>query len=279
LKIFKDKTRISEKKMVFLESMENIDVIEIIKLFLLEIQEAFFLLWKSLANIVAKPFYLDDLIEQLSLAGIGSLPVILLTGFFSGAVFALQTVTILKQYGETNTMGQLVAFTMIRELGPVLAALMFTGRVGAGFASELGGMVVSQQVDALRSLGTDYMKKLVTPRMLACVISLPLLTGIMDYVAIWSGYFLTWAEVHQSVHIYWQSIKQNLGLHDLYYSAIKAVAFAILIAVIACYQGLRTRGGTRGIGKSATRAVVISSILIIASDFFLTKGINILLHY
>lgn len=259
--------------------MDVLNFTENLKGFVLEIQEGCFLLWKALANIFTKPFYFDDLMEQLDSIALGSLPVILLTSFFTGAVFALQTVGVLKQYGTTATMGQLVAFTMIRELGPVLTALIFAGRVGAGIASELGGMVVSQQVDALRSLGTDYMKKLITPRLLACLIALPLLTAICDFISIWSGYFLTWLEVHQSTHVYWQSVKDNLVFHDLYYSAVKAVVFGVLVAVISCYQGMQTSGGTRGIGKSTTHAVVISSILIIACDFFLTKGIGILLNY
>ena len=258
--------------------MDVLNFTENLKGFVLEIQEGCFLLWKALTNIFSTPFYLEDLIEQLDSIGIGSLPVILLTSFFTGAVFALQTIGVLKQYGTTATMGQLVAFTMIRELGPVLTALMFTGRVGAGIASELGGMVVSQQVDALRSLGTDYMKKLVTPRLLACLISLPLLTAICDFVSIWSGYFLTWTEVNQSVHVYWQSVKDNLVFHDLYYSVVKAIVFAVVVAIVSCYQGIKTSGGTRGIGQSTTRSVVISSIFIITCDFFLTKGIGIIIN-
>ncbi len=259
-------------------SMENLDFLENFKIILLEIQEAFFLFLKAVRNVLSKPFYFNDLVEQLESIGLGSLIVILLTSLFTGAVFAFQILSVSKQYGTTNTMGQVVSFTMIRELGPVLAALMFSGRVGSGIASELGGMVISQQVDALRSLGTDYIKKLITPRVLACLIALPLLTGITDLVSIWSGWVMTWLTVHQSYHIYWMSVKDHIVLHDLYYSFFKAITFAILISVTACYQGLKTTGGTRGIGKSTTHAVVISSVLIIASDFFLTKGISFFTH-
>lgn len=257
--------------------MEEIGVVESLKLFLLQIQDGWILFWKSISNVLAKPFYLQATLEQLDHIGVGSLPVILLTSFFTGAVFALQTSDILRQYGSTAQMGQLVSFTMIRELGPVLSALMFTGRVGAGIASELGGMVVSQQVDALRALGTDYIKKLVTPRVLACLVSLPLLTGICDFVAIYSGQILTTYQIKQNPHVYWSSVTQHLKMDDLYYSLFKAIAFAILIAVTACYQGLKTSGGTRGVGRSTTNAVMIASILIIASDFFLTKLINVLI--
>jgi phospholipid/cholesterol/gamma-HCH transport system permease protein len=258
--------------------MEALNILENFKEVLLDIQEAFYLFLKAIQNIFSKPFYLDDLLEQLDAIGIGSLVVILLTSFFTGAVFAFQTVVVEKQYGTTGTMGQIVAFTMIRELGPVLAALMFSGRVGSGIASELGGMVISQQVDALRSLGANYIKKLITPRILACVIALPLLTAITDLVSIWSGWVMTWLSVHQSYHIYWMSVKHHIVLHDLYYSFFKSLTFAIVISTTACYQGLKTKGGTRGIGKSTTHAVVISSILIIASDFFLTKGISFFTH-
>lgn len=259
--------------------MDELRVLESIKLALLDIQEAFFLLWKAVLNIVSKPFYLQDTLEQLDHIGVGSLPVILLTSFFTGAVFALQTSDILRQYGSTASMGQLVAFTVIRELGPVLTALIFTGRVGAGIASELGGMVVSQQVDALRSLGTDYMKKLITPRVLACLVALPLLTAISDLVAIYSGQILTNFQIHQSAHVYWNSVRTHLKIQDLYYSFFKSVAFAVLIAMTACYQGLKTSGGTRGVGRSTTYAVMASSIFIIASDFFLTKAINLLVGH
>lgn len=262
--------------------MDELRIVENLKVVLLDIQEAFFMLWKSLHNILAKPFYLQDTLEQLDTIGIGSLPVILLTSFFTGAVFALQTSDILRQYGSTASMGQLVSFTMVRELGPVLTALMFSGRVGAGIASELGGMVVTQQVDALRSLGTDYMKKLVTPRVVACIIALPLLTAIADFVSIYSGQLLTSYQIHQSSHVYWNSVQMHLKIDDLYYSFFKSITFGVVVSMIACYQGLKTLGGTRGVGRSTTHAVVSASILIIASDFFLSKLINVLIghvHY
>lgn len=255
--------------------MDELHIVESIKSGLLDLQEAFFLLWKAINNILAKPFYVQDVLAHLDNIGVGSLPVILLTSFFTGAVFALQTSDILRQYGSTASMGQLVAFTMIRELGPVLTALMFTGRVGAGIASELGGMVVSQQVDALRSLGTDYMKKLITPRVLACIIALPLLTAICDLVSIYSGQLLTTYQIHQTAHLYWSSVRLHVKVQDLYYSFFKSIAFALLISMTACYQGLKTSGGTRGVGRSTTYAVMVSSIFIIASDFFLTKLINL----
>jgi len=259
--------------------VHEIRIAESIKLFLLDIQESLILFWKSLSNLLVKPFYWQDTLEQFDAIGVGSLPVILLTSFFTGAVFALETGDILRRYGSTSQMGQLVAFTVIRELGPVLTALMFTGRVGAGIASELGGMVVSQQIDALRSLGTDYMKKLITPRVLACIIALPLLTALCDFIAIYSGQILTSYQIHQSAHVYWNSVRMHITLQDLDYSFIKAFTFGILIAATSCYQGLRTSGGTRGVGKSTTHAVMFSSILIIASDFFLTKLITLFLTY
>lgn len=259
--------------------METTGLLDSLKFFLLDFQQAFVLLWKAMSNIFAKPFYAQEVISQLDIIGVGSVPLILLTSFFTGAVLALQTTDLLTQYGSATSMGQMVAFTMIRELGPVLTALMFTGRVGAGIASELGGMVVSQQIDALRSLGTDYVKKLVTPRILACLLSLPLLTAICNLAGIWSGQVFTTFLIHQTPHVYWESAQRNIALSDYYYSLIKSVSFALLISMTACYQGLTTTGGTRGVGKSTTHSVVLSSILIIASDFFLTKIINVLVFY
>jgi len=260
--------------------MDSLNVLESLKSWLWELQSSFILLWKGLLNVLAKPFYLQDTAEQLDVIGVGSLPVILLTSFFTGAVFALQTSDILREYGSTASMGQLVSFTMIRELGPVLTALMFTGRVGAGIASELGGMAVSQQVDALRSLGTDTIKKLVTPRIIACLIALPLLTAIGDFLSIWSGQLLTTYQIHQNPSTYWNSVQQHLKWEDLYFSFFKSIAFAIIIVLIACYQGLKTRGGTRGVGTNTTKAVMSASILIIASDFFLTKAITLfIIHH
>jgi len=259
--------------------VENISLSESIKTLLLDIQEAFGLWWQGFLSAFSRPFYVEDTLEELEAIGVGSLPVILLTSFFTGAVFALQTTDILRQYGSAASMGQLVSFTMIRELGPVLTALMFTGRVGAGIASEIGGMVVSQQVDALRALGTDYMKKLIAPRILACIISLPVLTAICDLVGTFSGQILTTFQIHQNPHVYWNSVQSHLKIEDFYYSFFKAIAFGIIVAMVACYQGLKTSGGTRGVGRSTTYAVMTSSILIIASDFFLTKAINLLIAY
>lgn len=259
--------------------MDSIHVFESLKIWLWELQSSVLLLWKSLLNVVGKPFYWEDMMEQLDTIGIGSLPVILLTSFFTGAVFALQTSDILREYGSTASMGQLVSFTMVRELGPVLMALMFTGRVGAGIASELGGMAVSQQVDALRSLGTDVVKKLVTPRVIACLIALPVLTAIGDFVSIWSGQLLTTYQIHQNPSVYWTSVQQHLKWDDLSFSFFKSIAFAIIVVLIACYQGLKTRGGTRGVGANTTKAVMTASIVIIASDFFLSKLINLFIAH
>lgn len=264
---------------LFLRIMETGNSFDSVKWFLLEVQEACFLFWKGITNVLSRPFYLQETLEQLDHLGVGSMPVVLLTSLFTGAVLALQSSSLLSQYASTQAMGQLIAFIMIRELGPVLTALMCTGRVGAGIASELGGMVISQQIDALRALGTDYVRKLVTPRILACFIALPLLTAICDLVGIWSGQVFTTLLIHQSPHVFWHSVRVSIVLNDFYYSFFKSVVFGIIISMTASYEGLKTEGGTRGIGRSTTQAVMVASILIIASDFFLTKMINLILSY
>jgi phospholipid/cholesterol/gamma-HCH transport system permease protein len=203
--------------------------------------------------------------------GVGSLTIIILTGFFTGAVLGIQSESALRRYGAVSITGQLVAMTLIRELGPVLAALMVSGRIGSGIASELGSMVVSEQISAMRALGTDPIRKLVTPRVIATILMLPMLTVICDAVGIGGGWLIARYKLLLSSSQYWSDALNALQFSDAVGSLIKPIVFGFIISMTGCYVGLRTHGGTEGVGKSTTQAVVSSSILVIGADFFLNN--------
>ena len=237
----------------------------------LAVQEFTLLAGRAFRNIFRPPHYFADIVQQMDFIGFGSLPIVILTGFFTGAVLALQMANTLTTFGETSLTGQLVALSLVRELGPVLTALMVAGRNSSGIASELGSMVVSEQIEAMRALGTDPIKKLVTPRLIATVIMLPLLTILMDFMGLWGGFATSFFMIQLNPAQYWTSAYQALEFGDLFQGLLKPFMFAFIVALVGCYYGLSTRGGTQGVGRSTTQAVVAASILILAFDFFLTK--------
>jgi phospholipid/cholesterol/gamma-HCH transport system permease protein len=205
------------------------------------------------------------------------LTIILLTGFFTGAVLALNTGNTLQKFGVQNVSGQLVAASLIRELGPVLTCLMLAGRVGSGIAAELGSMLVSEQIDAMRALGADPIKKLVTPRIVALVTMAPALTVICDMTGTMGGMLASILFHGQASSVYISSAKEAVTYNEILGGLIKPTVFGFIIAIIGCYKGLSTTGGTVGVGRSTTQSVVIASILIIAVDFLLMKLILSLL--
>lgn len=237
----------------------------------LVVQEFTVLAGRAFRNIFRPPHYFSDIVQQMDFIGFGSLPIVILTGFFTGAVLALQMANTLTTFGETSLTGQLVAVSLVRELGPVLTALMVAGRNSSGIASELGSMVVSEQIEAMRALGTDPIKKLVTPRLIATVIMLPLLTILMDFMGLWGGFATSFYMIQLNPALYWTSAYRALEFADLFQGLLKPFVFAFIVALVGCYCGLSTRGGTQGVGRSTTQAVVAASILILAFDFFLTK--------
>ena len=244
----------------------------------LEVQEYVRLCAAALRASVTKPFYGRDVIEQFDSIGAGSLTVVLLTGFFTGAVLALQTGFTLDQFGARPYVGRLVSASMVKELGPVLTALMLTGRVGSGIAAELGSMVVTDQINALRALGTDPVRKLVVPRVLAGLFMAPVLTVISDFVGILGGWIIAVGQLKVASSLYWSSILEGLYPADAWMGLIKPFVLGFVIVSIGCHVGLRTRGGTQGVGRATTAAVVAASVSVLAVDFLVTRVLITLLY-
>jgi len=247
---------------------------------ILGVQEYTILTAKAVRYIFARPFYWRDTLQQMDVIGVGSLGIVLLTGLFTGMVLALQSSIEMRRFGATIYIGRLVGASAVRELGPVLTALMVAGRVGAGIAAQLGSMKVTEQIDALNVIGTDPIKKLVPPRLLAALIMLPILTVITDTVAIFGGMLIAVVKLDLTADLYMRSVYQTLAQSgflltvipkDVLAGLIKPFFFGGIIAMTGCYFGLQTRGGTEGVGVSTTRAVVSASILILATDYFLTQ--------
>lgn len=237
----------------------------------LAIQDGSYLLADASRALVTRPRYTVDTLLQMDVIGVGSLPIVLLVGFFTGAVLALQSYRSLERFGEVSILGQMVALSVVLELGPVLTAVVVAGRNASGIASELGSMLVSEQIDALRAMGTDPVRKLVAPRLYATLITVPLLTVISDFVAMIGGYFIAVTTAHLTGAQYWSSAYQSVDYHDLTQGLVKPVVFALVIAIVGCYFGLKTTGGTEGVGRSTTQAVVVSIVLIIMLDFLITQ--------
>lgn len=238
---------------------------------LLEVQEYVRLNVAVVRGAVSRPFYAHDLVEQLDVIGLGSLTVVLLTGFFTGAVLALQSGMTMDQFGARPYVGRLISASMIKELGPVLTALMLAGRVGSGIAAELGSMVVTDQVNALRALGTDPVRKLVVPRVLAGFIMCPILTVIANAVGLLGGWIIATSQLRVASSVYWQSVAEGLYLEDIWMGLIKPFFLGVIIVTIGCHVGLRTSGGTQGVGRATTTAVVAASVTVLVVDFFLTR--------
>jgi phospholipid/cholesterol/gamma-HCH transport system permease protein len=246
--------------------------------FFFELQEMSMLVWRMLVGLKRGPRYLAETIHQMDEVGVGSLIIIILTGFFTGGVLILQAYPTLAAYGAQTQVGQAVATTLVRELGPVLSALMVAGRVGSAISAELGSMVVSQQIDAMRALGTSPARKLVTPRVIALVISLPLLTVAGDIFGLIGGGIVARQLYGLDTTVYSSSVRNGIDIDDIIGGIIKPLVFGFIIGLISCHKGLTTTGGTVGVGKSTTNAVVTASICVIIADFFLSKMLQTLFN-
>jgi phospholipid/cholesterol/gamma-HCH transport system permease protein len=243
-----------------------------LKGFVASVQDFFVLTGKAIRNIFRSPHYVDDIFMQMDIIGVGSLMIAGMTGFFAGAVMALQMSKALATYGQVSKTGTLVSLTLVREFGPVLTGIMVAGRNASGIASELGSMAVTEQIDAMRALGTDPVQKLVTPRLIATCTMLPVLTVIADFVGMCGGFVVAKLFLGLPAKLYWTSVWQALVWPtDVIQGLLKPLVFAVAIAMAGCYFGLSTRGGTQGVGRSTTQAVVAAMILIFVLDLMLTK--------
>jgi phospholipid/cholesterol/gamma-HCH transport system permease protein len=237
----------------------------------LAVQEYAQLAGRSITNLFRHPRYYADMLQQADVIGVGSLPIVILTGFFTGGVLALQSSNTLEKFGSLSLTGQLVSLSMVRELGPVLTAILVAGRNSSGIASELGSMKVTEQIDAMRALGTDPTKKLVTPRVTATIVMLFFLTIISDLVGLAGGWVISRFLLGLDSAQYWNTSYQSLAFEDVLMGLVKPVIFAFILSTIGCYYGLSTSGGTQGVGRSTTQAVVAACVLILAVDLFITR--------
>jgi phospholipid/cholesterol/gamma-HCH transport system permease protein len=257
--------------------MELISPTDFAKRKIQSVQEYTVLAARSLGNLFNRPLYVADMVQQADLVGFGSLPIVLAACFFTGAALALNSASSLERFGAITVIGQLVSVGIVRELGPVLAGLVVAGRNASGMASELGSMVVTEQIDAMRALGTDPMKKLVTPRVASTIVMLFFLTILGDFLGLIGGAFVVRLVLRLDTHQYWSSTWQTLEFSDVFTGLTKPIVFGFIVATIGCYYGLSTRGGTQGVGRATTQAVVTSMILIIAVDVFITRLLMITL--
>ncbi|MGI8554852.1 MAG: MlaE family ABC transporter permease [Pyrinomonadaceae bacterium] len=247
------------------------------KKFLFELQEISYLIFWSFAGLRKSPRYFNEIIRQMDVIGVGSLSIVALTGFFTGAALVLQSFQILAYYGAQAQLGQMISFSLIRELGPVLSALMVSGRIGSAISAELGSMVVSQQIDAMRALGTDPLRKLVAPRIIALILMLPLLTVVSDVFGIIGGGFVANNLFGLDYNTYLSSVHDGTTIENIISGMTKPFFFGLIIGSISCYKGLNTSGGTVGVGLATTRAVVLASVVVIVADFFLTRALQTML--
>jgi phospholipid/cholesterol/gamma-HCH transport system permease protein len=244
---------------------------EAVKRQIFALQDYFLLVLQSIVNIFTPPYYWSDALDQMDLIGVGSLPIVVITAFFIGGVLVLQTASQFERFGETALTGDAVALALVRELGPAITALLVAGRNASGIASELGSMVVTEQVDAMRALGTDPIRKLMTPRVIAMVTMLPLLTAVADFVGLVGGFVVSYFTLRLGAVQFWTHATKALALGDLVQGISKPIFFGLIIATVACYQGLRVKGGTQGVGRATTTAVVVSSVNVLVVDFFLSR--------
>jgi phospholipid/cholesterol/gamma-HCH transport system permease protein len=244
---------------------------DIAKQTVLKVQDYSKLSFRALSNLTGKPRYVQDTLDQMDDIGVGSLPIVLLSGFFIGAVMVLQTGAQFERFGQSSLTGDVVSLALVRELGPSITGLLVAGRCSSGIASVLGSMLVTEQVDAMRAMGTDPSRKLVTPRVLATLITVPLLTTISVFVGLIGGMVASVFSLRLNAFTFWQRAIAILEFSDIMQGFSKSIVFGFILATVGCYQGLNVHGGTQGVGRATTQAVVVSSVLIIVADTFLTK--------
>jgi phospholipid/cholesterol/gamma-HCH transport system permease protein len=237
-----------------------------------EMGQIFLLLLDTIRWSFSPPFRLDLFFQQMDKVGVRSGLVVILTGAFTGMVLALQGFHATRPFGAETMVGVAVALSMFRELGPVLTSFMVTGRAGSAMAAEIGTMRVTEQIDALLTMAVNPIKFLIVPRVLASIVVLPLLTVIADFVGIVGGYFVGVTILGISAGAYVANMERYVKLNDIYHGLIKAAVFGLILSVIGCYKGYTTTGGAEGVGKATTESVVLSAVLILMANYFLTAA-------
>ncbi|HEY2457918.1 MAG TPA: ABC transporter permease [Candidatus Acidoferrum sp.] len=235
------------------------------------VQDYSILAVQSVRNMFATSRYFTDLIEQMDVIGVGSLRIVVVALICVGGVIVLNAASQFERFGETVLTGDAVSLALLRELGPVFTALLVAGRNATGMASELGSMVVTEQVDAMRGFGIDPIRKLMTPRVLATILVLPLLVAVGDLAGLLGGFLCANFVLHLTAEQYWSRAINALSYGDLCIGFIKPVVFAFIIATVGCYQGFRVKGGTEGVGRATIAAFVESSVVVLVADLFLTR--------
>jgi phospholipid/cholesterol/gamma-HCH transport system permease protein len=226
---------------------------------------------RAFLAMIAPPYEIGSWVRQMEQIGVRSLGVAGITTIFTGMVLALQTALSLPSLGVKYYIGSVVAKSLVRELGPVLTALIVGGRIGSGMTAEIGTMKVTEQIDALRSMAADPVKKLVAPKLVATLVMLPALTVIGDALGIFGGLIVAVGTLSLTPGLYLNDVIAKLTLGDVFSGVCKSFFFAYFIAIIGCYNGLNTSGGADGVGRATTNTVVLAAILVLVSDFFLTK--------
>jgi phospholipid/cholesterol/gamma-HCH transport system permease protein len=246
-------------------------LIDALKNRILAFQDYTLLSLQSVLNVFTPPLYWEDALDQMDLIGVGSLWIVAIASFFIGGVLVINTAAQLEKFGMALLTGEGVVLALVRELGPTITALLIAGRNASGIASELGSMVVTEQVDAMRALGTDPIRKLVTPRVLAMVLMLPLLVAVFDFVGLIGGMVTAYLTLRVGALQFWHVAIESLVVGDVFQGMVKPLVFALIISTVGCYQGLRVKGGTQGVGRATIAAFVISSVTMIITDLFLSK--------
>jgi phospholipid/cholesterol/gamma-HCH transport system permease protein len=249
-------------------ALETID--RTAKQIVLTVQDFTLFAARALLNLFSRPVYWADFVLQSDIIGVGSTTIVVFAGFFTGGVLAVQSAATLAAFGATAVTGRFVSMSMIRELGAVLTGIMVSGRNASSMASELGSMVVTEQIDAMRALGVDPMRKLVTPRLYSTIVMLFFLTIVSDFCGILGGAAVTVFMNHQNGTQYFSQAYENLQYPDILQGLVKPLFFGFIIATVGCFYGMRTTGGTEGVGRSTITAVVFSSVLIIFVDLLIS---------
>jgi phospholipid/cholesterol/gamma-HCH transport system permease protein len=244
---------------------------DIVKRPIFTLQDYILLSWQAFRDIFTPPVYWADTLIQMDAIGVGSIPIIIAAFVSIGGVLVLNTANQLTRFGMASLTGDGVSLALVRELGPTITALLVAGRNASGMASELGSMVVTEQVDAMRALGTDPIRKLVVPRIIATALVMPLLVAIGDVFGLIGGNMMAYFTLRLDAVQFWTRAVHALDFSDLFQGIVKPFVFAIILATVGCYQGLRVKGGTEGVGRATTTAFLWSALAVLVSDAFLSR--------